>query len=93
MNAVTDHRSLVDALGGNKAVADHLSVEIGEAVPPVRIGQWKMGNRIPPEYWLALIALAAAKNVRADSNEPISTDWLTRTIRPRANAAASEPTQ
>mgnify|MGYP001614960112 CR=1 FL=1 len=75
MNAIVDHRSLVDALGGNTVVAGIYPC------PPVRVGQWKINNRVPPEYWPKLIERAAAM----DFSE-IDADWLMRTTPPRENA-------
>ena len=77
MNAVTDHRSLVDALGGNKAVAEGLT-----DCTAVRVGQWKLGNRIPVEYWEGVIVMAETAKI-----PEIDSDWLMRTTPPRAKAA------
>lgn len=71
------HRALIDALGGNTAVANGI-----EGCTPVRVGQWKLGNRIPVEYWPDIIRLAQAKKLRK-----INSDWLMNTVRPRQAAA------
>lgn len=76
MEPITDHRSLIDALGGNTVVAS----EIADCTP-VRVGQWKIGNRIPVEYWPAIIEIAQRKGL-AD----IDSDWLMTTFRPRVNS-------
>lgn len=76
MNAIVDHRSLIDALGGNTVVASIYPC------PPVRVGQWKINNRVPPEYWPKLIERATA----LDFTE-IDADWLMRTTPPRENAS------
>lgn len=80
MSNITDHRSLIDALGGNKAVAGKLT-----DCTPGRVGQWKIGNRIPAEYWLEIIALAAEVGV-----EGIHMTWLATNLPPRGAKAASE---
>lgn len=78
MNAIVDHRSLIDALGGNTVVAGIYPC------PPVRVGQWKLSNRVPPEYWPKLIDLAAEKQVAG-----IDAEWLMRNTPPRENATIS----
>lgn len=80
METITDHRSLIDGLGGNKVVADQLT-----ECTPVRVGQWKLGNRIPVEYWPGIIAMAEARNI-----PDITSDWLMNTVRPRSNSSNSE---
>jgi hypothetical protein len=80
MEPITDHRSLIDELGGNKVVADTLP-----DCPPVRVGQWKIGNRIPVEYWPDIIAMAEAKGLSF-----VNSEWLMKTMRPRAQASSSE---
>lgn len=74
METITDHRELIDALGGNKAVAD----DLGECTA-VRVGQWKIGNRIPVEYWPGIIGMSERKGITF-----VNSDWLMKTIRPRA---------
>lgn len=73
MKSIADHRSLIDALGGNKVLAGNL-----KDCTPSRVGQWKIGNRIPPEYWTEIITLAEASDL-----EGIDADWLLATLRPR----------
>lgn len=80
MSTVTDHRSLLDALGGNTAVSKEI-----EGCLPVRVGQWKINNRIPVEYWQDIIRIADAKAV-----EGIDSNWLMETCPPRAMPAAGE---
>ncbi|AOR77199.1 hypothetical protein BES08_10895 [Novosphingobium resinovorum] len=70
------HRALIDALGGNTAVANGI-----EGCTAVRVGQWKIGNRIPVEYWPDIIRMAHAKDLSS-----ISSDWLMNTVRPRQTA-------
>lgn len=73
MKTIADHRGLIDALGGNKALAGKLT-----GCTPSRVGQWKIGNRIPVEYWPEIITLAEAAEING-----ITSDWLMRSIRPR----------
>ena len=73
MKSITDHRSLIDALGGNKVLAGNL-----KDCTPSRVGQWKIGNRIPPEYWPEVIRLAGSAGL-----DGISADWLVANLRPR----------
>lgn len=80
MERIEDHRGLIDALGGNKAVSDEI-----EGCPPVRVGQWKIGNRIPVEYWPDIIRMAEVKELSF-----ITSDWLMMTFRPRAAAPPPE---
>lgn len=80
METITDHRSLINALGGNVAVANALA-----GCTAVRVGQWKLGNRIPVEYWPGIIALAEARKVPG-----ITSDWLMKNIRARSNSSGSE---
>ncbi len=80
MQTITDHRGLVDALGGNTAVANALT-----DCTPVRVGQWKISNRIPPEYWQEIIAAAHSKGL-----DQITSDWLVATLRPRSNSSAQD---
>jgi hypothetical protein len=74
MEPIDDHKALIDALGGNKAVSDEI-----DGCTPVRVGQWKLGNRIPPEYWPDFIRISEAKGFTN-----ITSDWLMNTLRPRA---------
>lgn len=76
MKPIDCHRDLIDALGGNKAVADAISC------PPVRVGQWKLSNRIPPEYWPRLIEMASGLG-----RDDITADWFMLTTPPREVAA------
>lgn len=78
MKPVIDHRGLIDALGGNTAV----SAEI-EGCTPVRVGQWKINNRIPVEYWPEIIKMAVVKGLAH-----IDSDWMMTTFRPRAEYGA-----
>lgn len=79
MEPIVDHRTLIDALGGNKALADAI-----DGCTAVRVGQWKITNRIPVEYWPAVIAIASGKGFEA-----IDSDWLMNSIRPRAEYGAA----
>lgn len=87
METIVDHRGLIDALGGNKALADKLP-----DCTAGRVGQWKIGNRIPAEYWPGVIAASEAAGI-----EGIDAEWLMTTLRPRqmpsADAAECEPAQ
>lgn len=79
MTKPEDHRSLIDALGGNKVVADALP-----DCTASRVGQWKINNRIPVEYWPDTIALAEHRGIAG-----ITSDWLMNSVRPRANSPAA----
>ena len=81
METITDHRELLDALGGNKAVSDEI-----EECTAVRVGQWKLGNRIPPEYWPDIIRIAESKGL-----DFVTSDWLMNTLRPRQMPRPPEP--
>lgn len=74
METIADHKSLIDALGGNAEVA-----RAGQW-PAVRVGQWKTQNRIPVEYWPQIITIAESRNVAGIDN-----DWLVARWRPRAD--------
>lgn len=78
METIADHKSLIDALGGNTLVAAGIP-----DCTPVRVGQWKLGNRIPPEYWPDVIQIAGAKGL-----DFVTSDWLMNTFRPRAMPGA-----
>ncbi|WP_310530689.1 hypothetical protein [Novosphingobium sp.] len=84
MEPITDHKSLIDGLGGNKIVS-----EIIPDCTPVRVGQWKIGNRIPVEYWPAVIEGASAKGVLDADGQSITSDWLMNTVRPRNSSVAA----
>lgn len=73
METITDHRELIDALGGNVVVAREL-----DDCTPGRVGQWKIGNRIPVEYWTGIIDFAREKGFSF-----VDSDWLMNTFRPR----------
>lgn len=79
MNAIADHRSLIDALGGNAEVA-----RSGSWLA-VTVGQWKQQNRIPPEYWPKIIEIAAEKEVAG-----INSTWLMNCWPARKNARSTE---
>lgn len=79
MEAIADHRALIDTLGGNKVVSDGI-----DGCTPVRVGQWKLNNRIPPEYWPGIIRLAEALG-----HSEINSDWLMVNFRPRTMPQAS----
>jgi hypothetical protein len=76
MKTIDCHRDLIDQLGGNKVVADAIPC------PPVRVGQWKIANRIPPEYWPRLIDMAAEKGF-----PDITAEWMMLKTPPREVAA------
>lgn len=80
MKPITDHRSLIDALGGGAALASKL-----EGCTAGRVRQWKIGNRIPVEYWPEIIMLAAEADF-----EGITSDWLMVSIRPREMPTSQE---
>jgi hypothetical protein len=74
---IDDHAGLINALGGAAKVA------AAAETLPVNARAWSARNRIPPEYWPGLIALAAEQGV------VVSADWLMRTTPARANRATS----
>lgn len=86
MRTITDHAALIDALGGNTAVAEFLSdrPDLGDCTA-VRVGQWKIGGRIPVEYWPGIIAMSRTKDLAF-----VDSDWLMNTTpqRKRKSAAA-----
>jgi hypothetical protein len=73
MEPITDHADLIEKLGGQTELASLI-----EGCTPGRIGQWKIGKRIPPEYWRDIVTIAAAKG-----HPEITVDWLTDNLRPR----------
>lgn len=80
---VYNHSELIEALGGNKAVADALACR-HQSAP----SQWKMRGRIPADVWPQVIELAALAGITG-----ISSDWLARTIRHRKTTVAAESPQ
>ena len=82
MEDIMDHRSLIDRLGGNTVVAANLN-----DCTPIRVGQWKIGNRIPVEYWPGIIEMARG----IDGMGFVTSDWLMNTVRPRKNSADDSP--
>lgn len=74
MEPIADHKSLIDALGGNAEVA-----RLG-AWPPVRVGQWKNQNRIPVDYWPKIIEIAAEKSVPGINSTWLMTAWRQREV-------------
>lgn len=72
----SDHRSLIKLLGGGAKVA----AAIGEQ--PVTVRAMGIRNRIPPEHWPALIAMADAQDVA------LTAEWLMQTTPPRVRQAA-----
>lgn len=73
--ALANHSALISALG-----ATRLAAELGTRAVTVRA--WSGRNRIPPEYWPGVIAVADSDAINVDA------DWLMRTTPPRANRAA-----
>lgn len=84
MDAITDHRTLLDALGGNTVVAGHLAND-DDPCPPVRVGQWKLANSIPTEYWPDLIPLAHERGFT-----DITAEWLMTTSPKRKRLRTAE---
>lgn len=82
MKPITDHRSLIDGLGGGAGLAAKL-----DDCTAGRVRQWKIGNRIPVEYWPAIIRLADEAGL-----EGITSDWLMHSIRPREMPSPQEAT-
>jgi hypothetical protein len=65
---VFSHNELLDALGGNLAIATT------NGWKPSAVGAWRPRNRIPPDYWPEIICMAASKNLTF-----VSADWLMKT--------------
>lgn len=70
----TDHRSLIIALGG----AAHVAASPEVNTKPVNVRAWVARNRIPPEHWPGIIALATAQEKTVDA------DWMMRATPARA---------
>lgn len=77
MEPITDHRSLIDALGGGAALARKLG-----NCSPGAVRQWKIENRVPPKYWHKVVEIAAAEGV-----EGIDFRWLDENL----STSSSEP--
>jgi hypothetical protein len=73
-----DHSDLIAKLGGPSKVA--IAIGIGN---DVNVRAWKMRNRIPPEYWPAMIGIADGEEFS------VTADWLMQTTPPRQNSAAA----
>ena len=78
MDAISDHSSLIVALGGGAEVASAPNI----STLAVNVRAWVARNRIPPEYWPGVISFAAAKGIA------VSADWLMRTTPARRRADA-----
>ena len=72
MEPIADHQGLIAKLGGSTVLAR----KCGWPLP--RVGQWKLNNRIPPEYWAEIITLAANEGL-----PDITSDWLMVNLPPR----------
>lgn len=79
-NAFANHAALISALG-----ATRLAEQLGTR--PVTVRAWSGRNRIPPEYWQGVIAVATSDEIDVDA------DWFMRTTPPRANRAESGVTE
>ncbi|HEX5183612.1 MAG TPA: hypothetical protein VFW19_10735 [Allosphingosinicella sp.] len=87
MESLTDHASLISALGGGAKVAELLShLEEPPAPKDVTVRAWAARNRIPPEYWPELIRLGR------EAGREVTAEWLMNTMqhrqRPTAEAEA-----
>lgn len=78
MKHAADHSDLITQLGGPAKVAAALGID-----NDVNVRAWKMRNRIPPEYWPAIIGMAT------DVELSVSADWLMRLTPPRQNSAVA----
>ena len=78
MKQPIDHSDLITQLGGPAKVASALGID-----NDVNVRAWKMRNRIPPEYWPAMISMADGADLT------VSADWLMRSTPPRQNSAAA----
>lgn len=78
MAKIRDHASLIAALDGAASVAAEIDVL------PVNVRAWAARNRIPPEYWPALISLAERKG------SPITAEWLMLTTPARRRQEAEQ---
>ncbi|MFA6031841.1 MAG: hypothetical protein WC889_02940 [Myxococcota bacterium] len=65
----TDHVHLIAALGGAAKVAAQL--EIGS----INVRQWTRRKRIPPEFWGAVLEMAAQKPVPG-----VTLQWMLETM-------------
>jgi hypothetical protein len=68
-------RSVVDMLGGGRAVARELGIS------PSTVSRWTMpksrqnlGGRIPQTHWLALIAMAKKQGIELTLNQLLGVD-------------------
>lgn len=77
MESLSDHASLIGALGGGAKVADGLK-DMADAPKDVTVRAWAARNRIPPEYWPEIIRLSAEAGL-----ERIDAEWLMKTTPPR----------
>lgn len=71
MEHIIDHSSLIAALGGGAEVSRALTAK-GQEVLDVSVRAWNSRNRIPAEYWEAIIDIATDRKI------DISADWLMR---------------
>lgn len=86
MESITDHASLIAALGGGAEVAAGLD-DVGSEIRalPVNVRAWAARNRIPPEYWPGIIAFAKAKD------RTVTAEWLMNTTPARKKHEGQEP--
>lgn len=82
-HGVHDHASLIAALGGAPAIVQSDAIDVAQ----VTVRAWASRNRIPPEYWSAVIALAS-------DIDGITPEWLLATFpnRLRANGPVANDT-
>ncbi|MFZ3483888.1 carph-isopro domain-containing protein [Sphingomonas sp. 3-13AW] len=74
------HAALIAKLGGAAKLAASDAVD----ATPVNVRAWRARNRIPPEYWPGIIAVADAEGIEVDA------EWLMRTTPARARPGREE---
>ena len=81
MDSLTDHSSLIAALGGAAEIASSPEID----TIPVTARACTLRNKIPPEYWPCFIALAARKGIAVDA------EWFMRTTPARKRSEPEAP--
>lgn len=86
MKPIDTHRTLIEALGFEKAVSAAITAEgsMG-AIPPSRVQGWKTKNRIPVEFWPVIINLSELRGLAF-----VTPEWLMNTFEPRRVAVLGE---
>lgn len=76
MESLTDHASLIAALGGGAKIGEGLR-DLPDPPKDVTVRAWAARNKIPPEYWPAMIRIAAEAGIE------VTAEWLMKTTPPR----------